>query len=359
MLNSTLTNINLSSTDYERYARQLIINEINIKGQKKLKDAKIICVGAGGLNTPALLYLTACGIGTIGIIDNDKVNLSNLQRQILYTTSDIDQLKITAAYHKLKCLNPLIRISIFNQKLNSDNIADILSNYDIIIDGTDNLNSRYLISQYCHQLHKIHVYGAIEQFIGQVSIFNYQNGSHYYSLYNKLSYNAPNNCNETGLINTLAGIIGLLQATETIKIITGIGSILSRYLLIFNLLNLSFNKIKIIPNKLKNDWITTPSKHYNTKITTYISINKIQTKISSSYQLIDIRTDKEFKTEKIDQAVSIPLQKLKKRESIKYLKKIMQKRTIIIYCKNKIRSHIASQILNQYHIKHYILKEKI
>ena len=357
MPNSILTNTHLSSTEYERYARQIIINEINIQGQKKLKNAKIICIGAGGLNTPALLYLTACGIGTIGIIDYDKINISNLHRQILYRTDDLNKTKVTTAYQHLRCLNPLIKINIFYEKLNHNNIINILSNYDIIIDGTDNLNSRYLISQYSYQLHKIHVYGAIEKFIGQVSIFNYQNGCHYYNLYNQLSYNRLNSCSETGIINTLAGTIGILQATETIKIITGIGSILNRYLLVFNLLNLSFNKTKITPNKLDNNLVIKCNTNYIINPQKYISVKDIQTKINLSYQLIDIRTPIEFKLKKINHAINIPLQKLKKTDYIQYLKNTQKKQIIIIYCNNNIRSYIASQILTKNDIEHYILKD--
>lgn len=361
MLNSTLTKTNLSSIEYERYARQIIIDEINIQGQKKIKSARVICVGAGGLNTPALLYLTACGIGTIGIIDYDQIEISNLQRQIIYKTHDIGKPKVIAAYHNLKCLNPSITIKTFNEKLNQKNIINIICDYDIIIDGTDNLNSRYLISQYSYLLHKIHIYGGIEKFIGQISIFNYQNGSHYYNLYNKISYNnTTNTCGDIGLINTLAGIIGILQATETIKIITGIGCIFNRYLLTFNLLNLSLNKIKITPCKLENNQKTIKSDtNYSINTKKYISINKIQTQTNLSYKLIDIRTPIEFRLKKMDNAINIPLKKFKKTEYIKYLKSLMHKYIIIIYCNNETRSYIASQILSKNDIKHYILKNGI
>ena len=350
MLNPIITK-DLSYEDYNRYARQLIIKEINIIGQKRLKKAKVICIGLGGLNSPASLYLAACGIGTLGIIDNDKIETSNLQRQIIYTNNNIKKAKAKAAFNTLKCLNPLITINSYNYHLSKKNIKEILLHYDIIIDGTDNFSTRYLISQYCYSLHKIHIYGSIEKFIGQISIFNYQNGPHYYNLYNKISNIKINNCNESGIINTLAGIIGTLQATEAIKIITGIGSILNGHLTVFNILQCSLDKIKIKQSKIKEQVILKP---YKKNVKQYISINYLKENDQQSYQLIDVRTSLEFRLNYIDKAINIPLNILKKEESIKRIKKITDS-TIIIYCNDENRSYIASQILHRHHINHFIL----
>ena len=350
MLNP-ITKPNLSYEDYNRYARQIIIEEINIIGQKRLKHAKVICIGAGGLNSPASLYLAACGVGTLGIIDNDKIEMSNLQRQIIYTNKDIKKAKAKAAFNTLKCLNPLIIINSYNNNLSKNNVKEILLHYDIVIDGTDNFATRYLISQYCYLLHKIHIYGSIEKFIGQVSIFNYQNGPHYYNLYNRISNMKINNCNDSGIINTLAGTIGTLQATEAIKIITGIGSTLNGDLIVFNALQCSLNRKKIKQNKIKEQIII---KSYKKKTKRYISINHLKKNNQLLYQLIDVRTSIEFRLNYIEKAINIPLNILKKEESIKRIKNINN--TIVIYCNDENRSYIASQILHRHYINHYVLR---
>ena len=340
--------------EYKRYARQITIKEINIQGQTKLKKAKILCIGAGGLNSPALLYLAACGIGTLGIIDGDYIETSNLQRQIIYSNHNIKESKAQSAFHTLKSINPYITINSHRKYLKINNIKKILIHYDIIIDGTDNFETRYVISQYCYILHKIHIYGAIEEFTGQISVFNYQNGPHYYSLYSQLSKIQLKNCNNSGIINTLAGCIGTLQATEALKIILGIGSIIQNHLLVFNILQCSSYKIKIQENKLvENITIKSSSKNRNK----YISIHTLLKNNKKLYQLIDVRTPLEFQSRYLNQAINIPLNMLKQKRSINHLKQI--KATIVIYCNNENRAYIASQILHQYDIYHYILKDGI
>ena len=339
----------LSHNDYNRYARQITIEEISIQGQSRLKQAKILCIGAGGLNAPALLYLAACGIGTIGIIDHDIVEISNLQRQIIYNKNDIKTNKAQAAFNTLKSLNPYIKINSYNKYLEPFNIRDIIFNYDIIIDGTDNFEIRYLISEYCYLLHKIHIYGAIEKFTGQVSVFNYQNGSHYYNLHKNIT--KLQNCNESGIINTLAGLIGTLQATEAIKIILGLGSILSEYLLILNILKYSLNTTKIKRQKIAEKIII---KSNQTK-KRYIDINTLINNHQESYHLIDVRTTLEFRIKYIEKAINIPLNILKQKKSIKLLKNIYPS-IIVLYCDNENRSYIASQILYRHSIEHYILQ---
>lgn len=357
MLNPLAEEQILSSQEYRRYARQIIIQEINTEGQKRLKQAKIIFIGAGGLNAPSLLYLAACGIGTIGIIDYDIVEISNLQRQIIYQNNDINKNKSQAAYNKLQSLNPLIKIRKYKKSLNKTNIKKILYYYDIIIDGTDSINTRFLISQYCHILHKIYIYGAIDTFTGQASVFNYKNSTHYYKLYNR-AYKKIKACNETGIINTVAGIIGILQATEVIKIITGIGSIVNNSLLIFNLLNCSLDKIKIQPSKIITKRLQEIPNNKNIYKKKYLEIKNIYNHINKTYKLIDIRRPKEFKINHINYAINIPLDKLKRQKYIEYLKSLKEY-SIVIYCNNKTRSYIGSQILKRYKIDHYILKEGI
>lgn len=357
MLNPLIKEKKLSHIEYERYSRHLIIEELNQEGQKRIKAAKVLFVGAGGLSSSALLYLTASGIGEIGIIDNDEIEISNLQRQIIYKINNIKENKAKAAKTNLQYLNPLVNIIAYNDVLTEKNAYNIIANYDIVIDGTDNFISRYIISKSCYSMHKIHIYGAIEKFIGQISVFNYQNGPNYYDLYNELSNKRPITCSERGVLNTLPAIVGTIQATEAIKIVTGIGTIMNGYLLIYNSLDLSLKKIQIKPARLN----VAIKKNSNLNVElfkpTYINKQDIQNLNKKSiYKLIDIREPMEFKLKKIKGSINIPLKKLKKIRTINYIKEQLIKNIIIIYCNNELRSYIASQILNKNHIKHYVLK---
>nr|AYR05793.1 molybdopterin biosynthesis protein [Lithothamnion sp.] len=361
MLNPLIKEEKLSNIEYERYSRHVILEEFNQEGQKRIKEAKILFVGAGGLNSSALLYLTASGIGEIGIIDNDEIEVSNLQRQIIYKINNIKENKAKAAKDNLQYLNPLINITAYNDLLTEKNANNIIANYDIVIDGTDNFTSRYIISKSCYLMHKIHIYGGIEKFIGQISVFNYQNGPNYYDLYNELPNKRLIACSERGVLNTLPAIIGTIQATEAIKIVTGIGTIMNGYLLIYNSLDLSLKKIRIKPARLNTTIQQKIKKDSNLNIQLFkpIYINKqdIQNLNNKSlYQLIDIREPMEFKLKKIEDSINIPLKRLKKITTIKYIKEQFIQYIIIIYCNNELRSYIASQILNKYQIKHYILR---
>ena len=350
MLNS-INKITINREDYNRYARQIILKEISLQGQSRLKKSKILCIGLGGLNSPALLYLASSGVGIIGLVDDDIIETSNLQRQILFKDKDIGKQKVKACFNVLKSLNPFISINSYKNYLTNQNINNIILDYDIIIDGSDNYESRYILSQYCYKLHKIHIYGAIEQFTGQISVFNYQGGPHYYSLYNNLYNVKLKNCNEIGLINTLASLIGTLQATEAIKIILGIGSILNNKLLICNVLHTSFKKINIRTNKITSKInIDSYVKLYRPKIIKKTFTNDRITK----YQFIDVRTIQEYKKTYIEKAINIPLTKLKHKEYIQRIR-TMQVAKLIIYCNDESRSYIASKVLQQHQINHYIL----
>ena len=336
--------------EYKRYARQIIIKEIGIQGQTRLKKARILCVGAGGLNSPVLLYLAACGIGLIGIIDKDTIEVSNLQRQILYKNNDVCKQKVKVAFNTLKNLNPNIIINSHNNYLTKQNIRKVISKYDIIIDGTDNFKIRYTISQYCYYLHKIHIYAAIEQFTGQISTFNYQGGAHYYNLYNNISNITLKSCSDRGLVNTIAGIIGSLQATEAIKIILGVGSILHEKLLICNILNYSFKQKKIKKNKITNRICI---KSNQTSRNKYISFHDLEK--NKEYLLIDVRTPFEFQINKLNKSVNIPLKLLKNEVCLTNIQKISPFQ-IILCCDNEQRSYIASKLLKKYNIRHCILE---
>lgn len=226
----------------QRYARHYSLNGFGTQGQEKLLAAKVLVIGAGGLGCPVLQYLAAAGVGTIGITDNDTVSLSNLQRQVLFTTQDIDKPKAEAATGRLRALNPEITITPINQCITTANALKIIAQYDVVVDCTDNFAARYLINDACVLLDKPLVFGAIFRYEGQVSVFNIVDAKGTKINYRDLFPTPPNptevqDCNEAGVLGVLPGIIGTLQATEVIKIITGIGEALAGKLLTFNLLN--------------------------------------------------------------------------------------------------------------------------
>nr|AYR06398.1 molybdopterin biosynthesis protein [Rhodogorgon sp.] len=358
MINPSLSAYNLSEEEYERYSRHLILNPISISGQKRIKAAKVLCIGAGGLSSSALLYLAASGIGTIGIIDDDTVDKSNLQRQILYKENNIEEDKVTAAQNNLNELNTLCQIKTYKKRLNRTNAHNIIKNYDIIIDGTDNITSRYIISHFCHELHKIHIYGAAQNFEGQISVFNYQGGPSYHNLYPKTQHNIVTTCNQRGVLGMLPGIVGLLQATETIKIITGMDNILSGHLLKYNVINMSFQKVKIEPQTLNNRLKPeVDDKTHNTKGINYISMTQLNLMKHNNPNLIivDVREYTEFKVKHLSNSINIPLKNIREPNIIRNLQYNSNQQSIIIYCNNEYNSSIASKILNKYQIKHYIL----
>ncbi len=231
------------SISYERYHRQMILKDFGEVAQQKLLRVKVLVIGAGGLGCPALQYLTAAGVGTIGIVDNDIVALSNLHRQVLYSVNDIGRLKAETAAAALRKLNPEIKIIVYPERLTTQNAFSILEAFDIVIDGTDNFSSRYMINDACVLLNRPLVYGAISQYEGQVAIFNSKkNGTgdsvNYRDLFPQpLKENEVLNCAEAGVLGVLPGIIGTMQANETIKLATGIGTPLINRLLTYNALN--------------------------------------------------------------------------------------------------------------------------
>jgi len=228
----------LSDSELERYNRQIIIPEIGEPGQEKLRSAAVLVIGAGGLGSPVLMYLAAAGVGTIGIVDHDEVQPCNLQRQILYDTGDISRPKAEAAAERLADLNPLITVHTFRVRFNEENAAELLQGYDIAVDCTDNFASRYLISDATSTAGIPMVYGAVSQFMGQVSVFNYRGGPSYRDLNPEEARDAADATpSQQGVIGALPGIIGSYQACEVIKIITGAGDVLSGRLLQADALN--------------------------------------------------------------------------------------------------------------------------
>ncbi|HEX7904639.1 MAG TPA: HesA/MoeB/ThiF family protein [Chitinophagaceae bacterium] len=230
-----------TNNSYERYHRQILLKGFGEEGQQKLLQAKVLVIGAGGLGCPALQYLTAAGVGTIGIVDDDVVALSNLHRQVLYSVNDIGLSKADTAAKVLSALNPDISITTYNERLTTANALDIINAYDLIIDGTDNFASRYMINDACVLSGKPLVYGAISQYEGQVAVFNFKNDNNDPVNYRDLFPEPPKdgevlNCAEAGVLGILPGIIGTMMANETIKLITGIGESLINQLLTYNAL---------------------------------------------------------------------------------------------------------------------------
>ncbi len=245
--------------DVERYNRQIILQEFGKENQEKLFNAKILIVGAGGLGCPALLYLAAAGIGTIGIADNDLVNLSNLHRQVLFTVDDINKPKVLVAANRLKQLNPDINIVAHQTKITNKNALEIIKQYDIIIDGTDNFPSKYLLNDACVLLNKPLVYGAVSKFEGQVAIFNAGENidkCNYRDIFPEPPTEEILNCAEAGVLGVVCGIIGIMQANETIKLICNIGNAIINRMYIFNALTTESYTINLTKNKNNNRKIT-------------------------------------------------------------------------------------------------------
>ena len=238
--------IDFSEEQIERYSRHIILPEVGGEGQSRLLESKVLLVGAGGLGSPAAFYLAAAGIGNMGIIDFDTVDLSNLQRQIIHNTERIGMLKTESAKKTISALNPDINVTVFNERLNSENIMRLFEDYDYILDGTDNFATRYLINDACVMTGKTNIHGSIFRFEGQVTVFKPNQGPCYRCLYPEPP--PPGlvpNCQEGGVLGVLAGIIGNLQVVETLKLILGIGKTLVGKLLIYDALNTEFRKLNL------------------------------------------------------------------------------------------------------------------
>jgi len=230
----------------ERYSRHIILPEVGGVGQRKMLDARVLMIGAGGLGSPAAYYLAAAGIGHLGIVDFDTVDLSNLQRQIIHSTERIGMLKTESAKKTIAALNPDVNVTTYNERINSQNIKKLFEGYDYIVDGSDNFATRFLINDACVLMNKVNIHGSIFRFEGQATVFDPKNGPCYRCLYPEPP--PPGlvpNCQEGGVLGVLAGIIGNIQAVETLKLVLGIGESLSGKLLIYDALNTEFRKLKL------------------------------------------------------------------------------------------------------------------
>lgn len=328
-----------------RYSRHIILSDIGQEGQDQISNAKVLVIGAGGLGCPVLQYLAAAGVGTLGIIDFDVVETSNLQRQILFGTSSIGHNKALAAKTRLEDLNPTIKIIAYPQALTQDNALELFKNYDIIVDGTDNFNTRYLINDAALLTHKPIVYGAIYKFEGQVAVFNYKNAANYRCLFpNPPKEGSVANCSEVGVLGVLPGIIGTLQANEVLKIILDLGDILNGKLLSFNAKNNQTYTISIP----KSDYTITKeafyaNNHSEFECSTTIKHIDFENAIQlNQVQFIDVREPHETPKLDIEQCISIPLNQIS--ESLDKIDKNANK---VFICQSGIRSQKAIQILEK------------
>ncbi|MDT8413429.1 MAG: HesA/MoeB/ThiF family protein [Vicingaceae bacterium] len=336
----------ISESEKKRYNRHLILDKVGIEGQQRLKDARVLVIGAGGLGCPVLLYLTAAGVGNIGIIDFDVVDESNLQRQVLFTTKDIGKNKALVAKERLLARNNCIEITAFPKKLTTDNALELFSQYDIIIDGTDNFSTRYLVNDACVISNKPLVYGAIFKFEGQVTVFNYQNGPTYRCLFpNPPKAGSVPSCSDVGVLGVLPGIIGLQQANEALKIILQIGEILSGKLTIYNALGANTTTVNIT----KNESTVNIAKNIDFKTFNYdffcgltknknnmkeISINDLTHFLEEKeLQILDVRMPWEQPKLNDERVVNIPLQEIPQQTE-----RIDKSLKTLVFCQHGVRS---------------------
>ena len=246
--------MSLSDDEIERYARHLILREIGGVGQARLSKARVLVVGAGGLGSPAILYLAAAGVGTIGIVDPDQVSLSNLQRQIAHRTQDVGRLKTVSAVERVNAINPHVRVEAYSFRIDADNAADLIAAHDLVIDGSDNFATRLLVNDTCYRVGRTLVSGAVGQFDGQLAVYKAHlrpGGRRVYPCYRCLVPEAPEGaetCTGAGVVGALTGVIGSMQALETIKEILGIGVSLAGHLLLYDGLGATVRKVRVPPD---------------------------------------------------------------------------------------------------------------
>jgi len=351
----------LDANGMRRYARQIILPQLGVVGQKKICAAKVLCIGVGGLGSPAALYLAAAGVGHIGIVDFDRVDSSNLHRQVLHRSDSVGQLKTDSAKAALSSLNPAVSVHTHPERLCSSNASLIFSQYDIILDGTDNFSTRYLASDVSVFLSKPYIYGSVFQFEGQVSVFAPHLGAPCYRcLYPEPPPpDAAPSCSEAGVLGTVPGIIGILQATESLKLITGIGTLLLNRLLLFDALNIRFREIKIrrdpgCPVCGQNRTITSPVDYEQlcgTKVSKEMKTNddvsvqdlkKALDNPSLGIKAIDVREPDELEIASIQGVALLPLGELPQRFS-----ELDSNQAYYVFCKAGGRSARAVAFLRQ------------
>jgi adenylyltransferase/sulfurtransferase len=362
MLNPSLDEVQLSKDDYERYSRHLILPEVGVEGQKRLKAASVLCIGTGGLGSPLLLYLAAAGIGRIGIVDFDVVDTSNLQRQVIHSTSWIGKPKIESAKNRILEINPYCQVDLYETRLSSENALDIIKPYDVVVDGTDNFPTRYLVNDACVLLGKPNVYGSIFRFEGQATVFNYEGGPNYRDLYPEPP--PPGmvpSCAEGGVLGILPGIIGVIQATETVKIVLGKGTTLNGRLMLYDALNMKFRELKLRPNPVRpvieklidyEQFCGIPqAQEEESKQQMAISemtvheLKQLLDSGKSDFLLLDVRNPHEYEIAQIPGSILVPLPDIENGDGVAKVKEMLNGHRLIAHCKSGIRSAKALGIL--------------
>lgn len=362
----------LSKSELDRYSRHLVIPEVGVEGQKKLKNASVLVVGAGGLGSPIIQYLAAAGVGTLGVVDFDEIDKSNLQRQVLFSTADVGRFKADVACERASSLNPEIVVHKHRTRLTGTNIAEIFENYSVIVDGSDNFETRYLVNDACVFLGKTNVHAAVHRFDGQVSVFSPGNGPCYRCVFSQPPEpGAVQNCAEAGVLGVLPGIIGTIQATECIKVILSIGEPLIGKLLLVDALDMTFRTIKLTRNPL----CTTcgdasefrslqdlAAKHAFTEsacLSNQISQKFVGQELaaqdlanelanidklakSEKLLLIDVREANEYNHSHLQNAIHYPLSNLSQS-----LHEIPKGANVVVYCKSGGRSLKAAAMLQE------------
>ena len=351
----------LTKEEIERYSRHLILPEVGVEGQLKLKNARVLLVGAGGLGAPLALYLSAAGVGTLGLVDFDVVERSNLQRQVIHGTGDIGRKKIESAAASIAAINPNVRVVRHGLALSSENALDIIRDYDIVADGTDNFPTRYLVNDACVLLGKPNVYGSIFRFEGQASVFAAADAPCYRCLYPEPP--PPGlvpSCAEGGVLGILPGVVGLIQATEVVKLILGLGESLQGRLLLYDALAMRFRELKLrkdpdcpicgthrtITKLIDYNQFCGVPQASATPATVAGEIDPVAVKArldsGEDFQLIDVREPQEYQICNIPQARLIPLGELPKR-----LHELDRSRPVVVHCKMGGRSAKAVDFLRQ------------
>ncbi|MBD2294369.1 molybdopterin-synthase adenylyltransferase MoeB [Anabaena sphaerica FACHB-251] len=364
MLNPNLDEIQLTKDDYERYSRHLILPEVGLEGQKRLKAASVLCIGTGGLGSPLLLYLAAAGIGRIGIVDFDVVDTSNLQRQVIHGTSWVGKPKIESAKNRIHEINPHCQVDLYETRISSENALDIIRPYDIVVDGTDNFPTRYLVNDACVLLDKPNVYGSIFRFEGQATVFNYEGGPNYRDLYPEPP--PPGmvpSCAEGGVLGILPGIIGVIQATETVKIIIGQGNTLSGRLMLYNALDMKFRELKLRPNPIRpvieklidyEEFCGIPQakaeeakQQMEVQEMTVKELKALLDSDAKDFVLLDVRNPHEYEIAKIPGSVLVPLPDIENGDGVAQVKELLNGHRLIAHCKMGGRSAKALAILKE------------
>lgn len=345
----------LTHEEVRRYGRHLTLPEVGVEGQRRLRDASALIVGAGGLGSPLAMYLAAAGVGRLGLVEFDRVELSNLQRQLLYTTADVGRPKLEVAAARVAELNPHVAVEPHNRRFDADNAMELVSGYDVVIDGTDNFPTRYLVNDACVLGGKPHVYGSIFRFEGQVALFDARRGPCYRCLYPEPPEpGSVPNCAEGGVIGVLPGVIGTLQATEAVKLLLGAGESLLGRLLLFDALEMRFRELRLRKDpacpvcgerptirelRSTGDGCSVPEER-----PVEIDVTELARRLREDAppQLLDVRTAEEWQIGHLEGARRIAVDELPAR-----LDELDREATIVVYCHSGMRSAMAVRLLRE------------